>query len=196
MWTCSTRGMLGRRSGRARLCGTGLRRLCQELLLCKKLSRKLMTVVFEERKVCSPKNPPGGNILYFLQVMLESSVYLTLAVYSGCCLLAAVASFFLPIETKGRGLQESSHREWGQEMVGRGSHSPGVTRSNSGSQEWWDMKSCWRNGWNKQDKFPKRPTLKHRKQTILSLPTSCVKLQELLGWTSVNCVTTALCSHT
>ncbi|KAK2504190.1 hypothetical protein MC885_016376, partial [Smutsia gigantea] len=68
-------------------------------------------------------------------VMLESSVYLTLAVYSGCCLLAALASCFLPIETKGRGLQESSHREWGQEMVGRGTHGTGVTRSNSGSQE-------------------------------------------------------------
>lgn len=69
------------------------------------------------------------------QVMLESSVYLTLAVYSGCCLLAALASCFLPIETKGRGLQESSHREWGQEMVGRGAHGTGVARSNSGSQE-------------------------------------------------------------
>lgn len=69
------------------------------------------------------------------QVMLESSVYLTLAVYSGCCLLAALASCFLPIETKGRALQESSHREWGQEMVGRGTNSTGVPRSNSGSQE-------------------------------------------------------------
>lgn len=69
------------------------------------------------------------------QVMLESSVYLTLAVYSGCCLLAALASCFLPIETKGRALQESSHREWGQEMVGRGTNSAGVPRSNSGSQE-------------------------------------------------------------
>lgn len=65
---------------------------------------------------------------FFLQVMLESSVYLTLLVYSGCCLLAALASCFLPIETKGRGLQESSHKEWGQEMVGRGSHSPGESQ--------------------------------------------------------------------
>ncbi|EGW10625.1 Synaptic vesicle 2-related protein, partial [Cricetulus griseus] len=73
--------------------------------------------------------------VYTPEVMLESSVYLTLAVYSGCCLLAAVASCFLPIETKGRGLQESSHREWGQEMVGRGTNSEGVPRSNSGSQE-------------------------------------------------------------
>ncbi|OBS71390.1 hypothetical protein A6R68_00087, partial [Neotoma lepida] len=73
--------------------------------------------------------------VYTPEVMLESSVYLTLAVYSGCCLLAAVASCFLPIETKGRGLQESSHREWGQEMVGRGTSGAGVPRSNSGSQE-------------------------------------------------------------
>lgn len=72
----------------------------------------------------------------FFQVMLESSIYLTVLVYSGCCLLAALASCFLPIETKGRGLQESSHREWGQEMVGRGVHNDGVTPSNSGSQEW------------------------------------------------------------
>ncbi|XP_049662473.1 synaptic vesicle 2-related protein isoform X2 [Accipiter gentilis] len=85
---------------------------------------------------CSGMARVGALITPFIaQVMLESSVYLTLVVYSGCCMLAAVASCFLPIETKGRGLQESSHREWGQEMVGRGSHSPGVTRSNSGSQE-------------------------------------------------------------
>uniref|UniRef100_A0A2K6GI60 Synaptic vesicle 2-related protein n=1 Tax=Propithecus coquereli TaxID=379532 RepID=A0A2K6GI60_PROCO len=85
---------------------------------------------------CSGMARVGALITPFIaQVMLESSVYLTLAVYSGCCLLAALASCFLPIETKGRGLQESSHREWGQEMVGRGAHSAGVTRSNSGSQE-------------------------------------------------------------
>nr|XP_040146868.1 synaptic vesicle 2-related protein [Ictidomys tridecemlineatus] len=85
---------------------------------------------------CSGMARVGALITPFIaQVMLESSVYLTLAVYSGCCLLAAVASCFLPIETKGRGLQESSHREWGQEMVGRGTHGAGVARSNSGSQE-------------------------------------------------------------
>uniref|UniRef100_A0A7N5KJJ5 SV2 related protein n=1 Tax=Ailuropoda melanoleuca TaxID=9646 RepID=A0A7N5KJJ5_AILME len=85
---------------------------------------------------CSGMARVGALITPFIaQVMLESSVYLTLAVYSGCCLLAALASCFLPIETKGRGLQESSHREWGQEMVGRGTHDTGVTRSNSGSQE-------------------------------------------------------------
>ncbi|GAB5579136.1 putative transporter SVOPL isoform X1 [Prionailurus iriomotensis] len=85
---------------------------------------------------CSGMARVGALITPFIaQVMLESSVYLTLAVYSGCCLLAALASCFLPIETKGRGLQESSHREWGQEMVGRGAHGTGITRSNSGSQE-------------------------------------------------------------
>lgn len=85
---------------------------------------------------CSGLARVGALITPFIaQVMLESSVYLTLAVYSGCCLLAALASCFLPIETKGRGLQESSHREWGQEMVGRGTHGAGVARSNSGSQE-------------------------------------------------------------
>ncbi|KAF6083172.1 SV2 related protein [Phyllostomus discolor] len=85
---------------------------------------------------CSGMARVGALITPFIaQVMLESSVYLSLAVYSSCCLLAAVASCFLPIETKGRGLQESSHREWGQEMVGRGTHGAGVARSNSGSQE-------------------------------------------------------------
>uniref|UniRef100_A0A8B9GP32 Synaptic vesicle 2-related protein n=1 Tax=Astyanax mexicanus TaxID=7994 RepID=A0A8B9GP32_ASTMX len=79
----------------------------------------------------------GALITPFVaQVMLESSVYLTLSVYCCCCLLAAVASCALPIETTGRGLQESSHREWGQEMMGRASsHSPdGIPRSSSGSQ--------------------------------------------------------------
>ncbi|KAG9487081.1 hypothetical protein GDO78_007121, partial [Eleutherodactylus coqui] len=85
---------------------------------------------------CSGMARVGALVTPFIaQVMLESSIYLTVLVYSGCCLLAAVASCFLPIETKGRGLQESSHREWGQEMVGRGAQNSGVTPSNSGSQE-------------------------------------------------------------
>ncbi|XP_043924328.1 synaptic vesicle 2-related protein [Protopterus annectens] len=85
---------------------------------------------------CSGMARVGALITPFIaQVMLESSVYLSLSVYSGCCILAAVASCFLPIETKGRGLQESSHREWGQEMVGRGSQNLGsMARSSSGSQ--------------------------------------------------------------
>ncbi|XP_063769331.1 synaptic vesicle 2-related protein isoform X2 [Pseudophryne corroboree] len=85
---------------------------------------------------CSGMARVGALITPFIaQVMLESSIYLTVLVYSGCCILAALASCFLPIETKGRGLQESSHREWGQEMVGRVAHTSGVTPSNSGSQE-------------------------------------------------------------
>uniref|UniRef100_A0A8C6UZ26 Synaptic vesicle 2-related protein n=1 Tax=Neogobius melanostomus TaxID=47308 RepID=A0A8C6UZ26_9GOBI len=61
----------------------------------------------------------GALITPFVaQVMLESSVYLALSVYCCCCLIAAVASCALPIETTGRGLQESSQHEWGQEMTG------------------------------------------------------------------------------
>ncbi|KAI1233076.1 hypothetical protein IHE44_0006269, partial [Lamprotornis superbus] len=84
------------------------------LFLC--VGRNVLTVLlFIARAFIS-----GGfqaAYVYTPEVMLESSVYLTLLVYSGCCLLAALASCFLPIETKGRGLQESSHKEWGQEMI-------------------------------------------------------------------------------
>lgn len=80
------------------------------------------------------------TLLKRAQVMLESSVYLALSVYCCCCLLAAFASCALPIETTGRGLQESSQRggEWGQEMVGRAGP-PGserIPQSSSGSQGW------------------------------------------------------------
>ncbi|XP_078082239.1 synaptic vesicle 2-related protein [Mustelus asterias] len=79
---------------------------------------------------CSGMARVGALITPFIaQVMLESSIYLTLSVYSGCCLLAALASCFLPIETMGRGLQESSQQEWGQEMVGRTHCSSSSTRS-------------------------------------------------------------------
>lgn len=73
-----------------------------------------------------------------LKVMLESSVYLALSVYCCCCLFAAIASCALPIETTGRALQESSQREWGQEMVGRASSrgSVRIPHSSSGSQGW------------------------------------------------------------
>ncbi|XP_058473459.1 synaptic vesicle 2-related protein [Solea solea] len=51
----------------------------------------------------------GALITPFIaQVMLRSSVNLTLALYCGCSVLAGVASLLLPIETLGRGLQESS----------------------------------------------------------------------------------------
>ncbi|KAK7934113.1 hypothetical protein WMY93_005009 [Mugilogobius chulae] len=70
----------------------------------------------------------GALITPFVaQVMLESSVYLALSVYCCCCLFAAIASCALPIETTGRGLQESSQKEWGQEMTGcTAPHSPGA----------------------------------------------------------------------
>uniref|UniRef100_A0AAQ4RVJ6 Synaptic vesicle 2-related protein n=1 Tax=Gasterosteus aculeatus aculeatus TaxID=481459 RepID=A0AAQ4RVJ6_GASAC len=80
----------------------------------------------------------GALITPFVaQVMLESSIYLALSVYCCCCLLAAIASCALPIETTGRGLQESSHREWGQEMVGRASSqsSGGIPPSTPVSQD-------------------------------------------------------------
>lgn len=81
-----------------------------------------------------------------LKVMLESSVYLALSVYCCCCLFAAIASCALPIETTGRALQESSQREWGQEMVGRASSHGSVRmpHSSSGSQGWPQLEFTWR----------------------------------------------------
>ncbi|XP_031425904.1 synaptic vesicle 2-related protein isoform X1 [Clupea harengus] len=90
---------------------------------------------------CSGMARVGALITPFVaQVMLESSVYLTLSVYCCCCLTAAFASCMLPIETTGRGLQESSRCEWGQEMMGRDSaHSPtGVLNPNYSSRKRMD----------------------------------------------------------
>ncbi|KAF3702052.1 Synaptic vesicle 2-related protein [Channa argus] len=57
---------------------------------------------------CSAMAKVGALITPFVaQVMLRTSVYLTLSVYCGCSLLAGIASLILPIETSGRGLQES-----------------------------------------------------------------------------------------
>uniref|UniRef100_A0A8D3BXK8 SV2 related protein b n=1 Tax=Scophthalmus maximus TaxID=52904 RepID=A0A8D3BXK8_SCOMX len=54
----------------------------------------------------------GALITPFVaQVMLRTSMYLTLSVYCGCSVLAGFASLLLPIETLGRGLQESGHDE-------------------------------------------------------------------------------------
>ncbi|XP_059214395.1 synaptic vesicle 2-related protein [Centropristis striata] len=51
----------------------------------------------------------GALITPFIaQVLLRKSVYGTLSLYCGFSLLGGVASLFLPIETLGRGLQESS----------------------------------------------------------------------------------------
>ncbi|KAM9810652.1 synaptic vesicle 2-related protein [Neosynchiropus ocellatus] len=77
----------------------------------------------------------GALITPFVaQVMLESSVYLALSVYCCCCLLAAFASCALPIETTGRGLQESSNREWGQEMKASSNSMGENLHSDCGSQ--------------------------------------------------------------
>ncbi|XP_063050292.1 synaptic vesicle 2-related protein [Engraulis encrasicolus] len=79
----------------------------------------------------------GALITPFVaQVMLQSSLYLTLSVYCCCCLLAAVAACQLPIETTGRGLQESSRCDWGQEMTGRdAAHSPAPVRVSTHSTD-------------------------------------------------------------
>uniref|UniRef100_A0A671XJM1 Synaptic vesicle 2-related protein-like n=1 Tax=Sparus aurata TaxID=8175 RepID=A0A671XJM1_SPAAU len=58
---------------------------------------------------CSAMARVGSLITPFVaQVLLRSSVYLTVSMYFCCSLLAGIASLILPIETLGRGLQESS----------------------------------------------------------------------------------------
>ncbi|KAM9735210.1 synaptic vesicle 2-related protein-like [Menidia menidia] len=73
----------------------------------------------------------GALITPFVaQVMLRTSVYLTLSVYCGCCLLAGIASMILPIETLGRGLQESSlDQSDGAQTDNTTSHTYGSTHS-------------------------------------------------------------------
>ncbi|XP_029940305.1 synaptic vesicle 2-related protein-like [Salarias fasciatus] len=51
----------------------------------------------------------GGFVTPFIaQVLLRTSLHLTLAVYCGCSLLAAFACLFLPTETAGKRLQETN----------------------------------------------------------------------------------------
>uniref|UniRef100_UPI0037E86FAD synaptic vesicle 2-related protein-like n=1 Tax=Semicossyphus pulcher TaxID=241346 RepID=UPI0037E86FAD len=58
---------------------------------------------------CSAMSKVGALLTPFVaQVLLRKSVYLTLSIYCGCCLLAGIASLILPIETVGRSLQESN----------------------------------------------------------------------------------------
>uniref|UniRef100_A0A3Q3LTV0 Synaptic vesicle 2-related protein-like n=1 Tax=Mastacembelus armatus TaxID=205130 RepID=A0A3Q3LTV0_9TELE len=73
----------------------------------------------------------GALITPFVaQVMLRTSVYLTLSVYCGCCLLAGIASLLLPIETLGRGLQESSpDQEAARQTTTTNSQTNGTTHS-------------------------------------------------------------------
>ncbi|XP_067294853.1 synaptic vesicle 2-related protein isoform X2 [Pseudorasbora parva] len=56
---------------------------------------------------------------FIAQVLLKTSVYLTLSVYLICCLLGAVASWALPMETTGRSLQESTQNTMEQKHVER-----------------------------------------------------------------------------
>ncbi|CAH1230704.1 SVOP [Branchiostoma lanceolatum] len=57
---------------------------------------------------CSGVARLGALLTPFVaQVMLKSSIYLTVSVYGTICLLAAVACLLLPIETKGRSMQET-----------------------------------------------------------------------------------------
>lgn len=53
------------------------------------------------------------------QVLLKTSVYLTLSVYLICCLLGTVASWALPMETTGRSLQESTQNTMEQKHMER-----------------------------------------------------------------------------
>uniref|UniRef100_UPI003AAAC3B1 synaptic vesicle 2-related protein-like isoform X1 n=1 Tax=Centroberyx gerrardi TaxID=166262 RepID=UPI003AAAC3B1 len=62
---------------------------------------------------------------FVAQVLLRTSVYLTLSVYCGFCLLAAGASLCLPIETLGRGLQESGQLT-GEQVITRTSQANGT----------------------------------------------------------------------
>uniref|UniRef100_A0A8C2LAN7 SV2 related protein b n=1 Tax=Cyprinus carpio TaxID=7962 RepID=A0A8C2LAN7_CYPCA len=60
----------------------------------------------------------GALITPFIaQVLLKSSIYLTLSVYLICCLLGTVASWFLPMETTGRSLQESTQSTMEQKNI-------------------------------------------------------------------------------
>lgn len=68
---------------------------------------------------------------FVAQVLLRTSVSLTLSVYCVCCLLAAGASLALPIETTGRGLPESSQITAGQEKTSH--QNPGSTPTSNSS---------------------------------------------------------------
>ncbi|XP_077995310.1 synaptic vesicle 2-related protein-like [Glandiceps talaboti] len=59
---------------------------------------------------CSGMARVGAIITPFVaQVMLRISEYLAISIYGTICLLAAVAALMLPVETKGRAMQETAH---------------------------------------------------------------------------------------
>ncbi|XP_077944622.1 synaptic vesicle 2-related protein [Gasterosteus aculeatus] len=65
---------------------------------------------------CSAMSKVGALITPFVaQVLLRTSVFGTLSLYCGFSLLGVIASLLLPIETLGRGMQES--REAGEETT-------------------------------------------------------------------------------
>ena len=72
-----------------------------------------------------------SDFVFWFQVLLRTSVYLTLSVYCGCCLLAGAASLILPVETLGRNLQESSFEQeaGGQTTTATTSQTYGSTHS-------------------------------------------------------------------
>lgn len=80
---------------------------------------------------CSTMARVGALITPFVaQVMLRTSVYLTLALYCACSLLGGIASLILPIETSGRSLQESrGDQEAGQPASTTTSQSNDATQS-------------------------------------------------------------------
>ena len=47
------------------------------------------------------------HYIFSLQVLLHVNEYATISVYSATALIAAIAAFFLPIETRGRSLTVS-----------------------------------------------------------------------------------------
>lgn len=71
---------------------------------------------------------------FFPQVLLRVSVYLTLSVYCICSLLAAVAAWFLPIETAGRALQESTQLNNNKPQDTNMSNPPPASQANYGTQ--------------------------------------------------------------
>ncbi|XP_034565895.1 synaptic vesicle 2-related protein [Notolabrus celidotus] len=79
---------------------------------------------------CSAMARMGALITPFVaQVLLRKSVYLTLSMYCGLCLLAGIAALILPIETLGRSLQESNTDQEARHTNATTSQSNGAAHS-------------------------------------------------------------------
>lgn len=59
----------------------------------------------------SLKSVQNFPIMFGFQVMSGHSLYLTLSVYCGMSLLAAIASLMLPIETQGKHLGDTNQNQ-------------------------------------------------------------------------------------